>query len=80
MKKLYLVLLTILSISTFAQKNLNKEADKIIAEGKILYKSEMASWYGTDLFLEKYSQRENISGSVCIHRAVFLQIRCGTNR
>ena len=62
MNKLYLIILTILSISTFAQKNLNKEAGKIIAEGKILYKSEMASWYGTDLFLEKYSQRENIGG------------------
>ena len=61
MKKLYLVL-TILSISTFAQKNLNKEADKIVAEGKILYKSEMASWYGTDIFIANYPQRENISG------------------
>ena len=48
--------------STFAQKNLDKEADKIVAEGKLLYKSEMASWYGTDLFLAKYSQRENIGG------------------
>ena len=23
-----------------------------MAEGKLLYKSEMASWYGTDIFLE----------------------------
>ena len=62
MKKLYTVILTVIALSTFAQKNLDKQADKIVAEGKLLYESEMASWYGTDLFLAKYSQRENIGG------------------
>ncbi len=33
-----------------------------MAEGKLLYRSEMASWYGTDLFLERYKLREKIGG------------------
>jgi len=38
------------------------KAQPIIAEGKLLYRSEMASWYGTDLFLEAYKNRDNIGG------------------
>lgn len=37
-------------------------AQPIVKEGKLLYRSEMASWYGTDIFLEKYSNRNNIKG------------------
>ncbi|GAB3514164.1 hypothetical protein GCM10027442_28410 [Emticicia fontis] len=34
-----------------------------MAEGKKLYQSEMASWYGTDIFREKYlSKKENTGG------------------
>ena len=34
-----------------------------LQEGTLLYKSEMASWVGTDLFLEKYGdQKENAGG------------------
>jgi len=37
--------------------------DSIVAEGKKLYRSEMASWYGTDIFVEKFKeQRKNLSG------------------
>jgi hypothetical protein len=40
-----------------------KKTSAIIEEGRKLYKSEMASWYGTDIFLEKFSDRKaNISG------------------
>lgn len=39
-----------------------EEAQPIVAEGKLLYKYEMASWFGTDLFLEKYKNQENIGG------------------
>ncbi|MEZ4772703.1 MAG: hypothetical protein R3D00_05915 [Bacteroidia bacterium] len=55
-------LLTLLTLSVFAQKNPTEEAAPIVAEGKLLYKSEMASWYGTDLFLEKYNNRDHIGG------------------
>jgi len=33
-----------------------------VQEGKKLWASEMASWYGTDLFLEKYKDRDKIGG------------------
>lgn len=35
---------------------------EILQEGTQLYKSEMASWVGTDLFLEKYSDRKENAG------------------
>ena len=36
------------------QDNIEKVSDSLVAEGRRLYRSEMASWYGTDAFLEKY--------------------------
>jgi hypothetical protein len=54
--------MTLISLSVFGQKNPTEEAQPIVAEGKLLYKSEMASWYGTDLFLENYKNRNNIGG------------------
>jgi hypothetical protein len=51
-----------MTLSVFGQKNPTEEAQPIVAEGKLLYRLEMASWYGTDLFLENYKKRENIGG------------------
>lgn len=62
MKKIFLFLSFILSLGASAQNNPTDEAQPVVAEGKLLYKSEMASWYGTDLFLENYKDRENIGG------------------
>lgn len=62
MIKILTLLLTLFSLSAHGQKNPTDEAQPIVAEGKLLYKSEMASWYGTDLFLENYKNRENIGG------------------
>jgi hypothetical protein len=62
MRKLLLIVLTVIAVSVFGQSNPTTEAQPIVAEGKLLYKSEMASWYGTDLFLEHYKIRENIGG------------------
>jgi len=62
MNKILTFLLTLLTIGVFGQKNPTEEAQPIVAEGKLLYKSEMASWYGTDLFIENYKDRENIGG------------------
>src|SRR5687767_6608723 len=56
------VKLSVLTVTVFCQSNPTDEAQPIVAEGKLLYKSEMASWYGTDLFLEKYKNRDNIGG------------------
>ncbi|MCJ7934670.1 MAG: hypothetical protein MUW56_13845 [Chryseobacterium sp.] len=42
-------------------QNLEKNAE-IRQEGIELYRSEMASWYGTDVFKENYTQSENVGG------------------
>lgn len=63
--KVILTTLFLLTGSTilFGQVGSDKITDSIVQEGRTLYKSEMASWYGTDIFLEKFkTQRENIGG------------------
>ncbi|MBN9294693.1 MAG: hypothetical protein J0G96_12015 [Flavobacteriia bacterium] len=62
MNKILSIIPILLTITVFGQTNPTEEAQSIVAEGKLLYKSEMASWYGTDLFLEKYEDRANIGG------------------
>lgn len=62
MKKGLTLALILLTTNISGENNLTDEAKSIVAEGKLLYKSEMASWYGTDLFLENYKNRENIGG------------------
>lgn len=59
MKKL---LILFISITAFGQSKLDAETAKIVEEGKMLYNSEMASWYGTDIFIELYKNKENIGG------------------
>jgi hypothetical protein len=62
MKRTLLALMTLLAINAFAQNEPTERAKPIVEEGKRLYRSEMASWYGTDLFLEKYKDGANIGG------------------
>jgi hypothetical protein len=63
MKKVFTLLsLMTLSITLFGQQDLGKISDSIFEEGLKLYKSEMASWYGTDIFLEKYKNMQNVGG------------------
>jgi hypothetical protein len=62
MRKIITVLLTVFGLHVSGQDNLTEQTNPIVAEGKRLYKSEMASWYGTDLFLENYKERANIGG------------------
>jgi len=53
----------LLSISCLGQVDRSYIADSISNEGKRLYESEMTSWYGTDVFLEKFKEEsENIGG------------------
>jgi len=56
------LIFTILSVHVLGQDDPTVATQPIVAEGKLLYKSEMASWYGTDLFLEKYKDRSAIGG------------------
>lgn len=62
MHKTLLIILTLFSLHVSGQNKPTIDAQAIVAEGKLLYKSEMASWYGTDLFLEKYPDRNSIGG------------------
>ncbi len=58
MNKIIALALGLVSLNAFGQKNPTALAKPIVKEGKLLYKSEMASWYGTDLFLEKFKGRK----------------------
>jgi hypothetical protein len=59
---LFVMQLLLFTLSAFAQSKTAKLTQPIVAEGKRLYRSEMASWYGTDLFLAQYPNREKIGG------------------
>jgi hypothetical protein len=55
MKKLTCLFVAFGSIfSTYAQSSVE---DELVAEGTALYKREMASWHGTDIFLERFSEK-----------------------
>lgn len=51
-----------MTLNCIGQSITNEQTQKIIEEGKKLYQSEMASWYGTDIFLTKYPERDKIGG------------------
>jgi hypothetical protein len=55
-----LFLLLLLSINAYSK---GIDSEKILNEGKLLYRLEKASWYGTDLFLEKFpAKRDSLGG------------------
>lgn len=61
--KLTFVLATLLCFSSFAQDPAVYNA--IVEEGKMLYRNEVASWYGTDLFMEQLGhKRDQIGGYI----------------
>ncbi len=63
MKKIInLIAIIIFGINAFGQSKVEKRTQPIVEEGKKLYKSEMASWYGTDIFIEKFKETEKIGG------------------
>lgn len=61
-KSIIIIVLLALAASLAAQKKLAKKTSAIVEEGKLLYRCEMASWYGTDIFVERYRDHGNISG------------------
>jgi len=62
MNKLIVILLILINLSAFGQRDLATLTKPIVEEGKRLYRSEMASWYGTDVFLENYKDKANVGG------------------
>lgn len=61
MKNIIAILFILLAVS-FQAQNLAKLSREINEEGIALYRSEMASWYGTDVFRANYKQMENVGG------------------
>ncbi|MCD1118783.1 hypothetical protein [Chryseobacterium turcicum] len=55
---LFFILFTIL----FHAQSLEKISKEVNDEGIALYRSEMASWYGTDIFKANYEKMENVGG------------------
>lgn len=58
----YIITFLTIHLNTFAQDEISLLTKPIVDEGKRLYKSEMASWYGTDIFLEQFKDRTKIGG------------------
>ena len=61
MKNLCVILFILLGTIINAQ-DLRKIANEINEEGTELYRSEMASWYGTDVFRANYEKMDNVGG------------------
>lgn len=59
MKIILLVYLILGNLIAFSQ---NKETDRILYEGKLLYRLEKASWYGTDDMLERFKNKKDSIG------------------
>ncbi len=49
-------------MSLSGQADLPKEAAEAVRLGKLLYRSEMASWHGSDIFMERFAQFRDRSG------------------
>jgi len=62
MKRLQILISLFAVLNCIGQSKTDKLTKPIIEEGKKLYQSEMASWYGTDIFLAKYPNKEKIGG------------------
>ncbi len=64
MKQLFITLLftALLNHSYSQERDLGRITDSISNEGKRLYRSEFASWYGTDVFREKCKSQLAIAG------------------
>ncbi|WP_108821001.1 hypothetical protein [Dysgonomonas sp. Marseille-P4361] len=60
-KLLYVLLLSLVFCSIQAQ-DLNKIAEEIEAEGKSLFRLELAAWYGSEIFRENYNGERTIGG------------------
>src|ERR1700754_1790272 len=62
MRKILILISLLITSNAIAKENLDKIATEIVADAKMLYRSEMASWYGTDLAMAKVPNLQNNSG------------------
>lgn len=59
MKNTLLIYFTFSCLITFSQ---NRQTDKILEEGKLLYRLEKGSWYGTDDMLARFKTKKDSVG------------------
>ncbi|NHN27592.1 hypothetical protein FIA58_018075 [Flavobacterium jejuense] len=59
MQKVSIILLLLLSSLIYSQ---NKETEKILKEGKLLFRLEKGSWYGTDDMLARFQTKKDSIG------------------
>lgn len=59
MQKIILILFLFTATLSYSQ---NPETDKILAEGKLLYRLEKGSWYGTDDILARFENKKDSIG------------------
>lgn len=59
-----------------AQEDLGRIADSITHEGKQLYRSEKASWLGTDIFLDKFPDKKEQIGGYFSYSPSTTETRC----
>ena len=62
MKDLLNLFFLLTSLNLVAQIPSDDITRPIVEEGKRLYRLEMASWFGTDVFIANYTNKENIGG------------------
>lgn len=64
MKSFLPLIILFVSTNITAQSKIEKLKNEVLKEGILLYESESASWYGSDLFFEKFTDRSKIGGYV----------------
>lgn len=63
MKKIIFTLFLLFSMSVHSQNaELEKIAQNITEKGKLLYKLELAAWYGMEIFKENFKEKDRIGG------------------
>ncbi|MDH6308958.1 hypothetical protein M2451_001584 [Dysgonomonas sp. PFB1-18] len=63
MRKLIVLILAAVSLTAFSQTiDLERKAIDITAEGKLLHRLEMAAWYGSDIFMDNFKEKDRIGG------------------
>lgn len=62
MKNLFLICLFLTGIANISSQNKNSEIDTAVREGEYMYRLEMASWNGNDIFLQNYENKNRIGG------------------
>lgn len=62
-RRLFILVLLVLPFVTAAQKKVDEKTKaQVLSEGFKLYKSELASWYGTDIFLQEHTDLKDKAG------------------